>query len=324
MKAPLSVCVAGTGFWAPPTVQTAADLAPLVGRSEAWIRSRTGVHERRISDESMAQMAARAGRRAIGDGPPPDLVINASLTPMQLAPDSSVFVMRELGLDGIPSFSVHGSCLSFLVGLQQASALISVGAARRVLVVSAEQASLCRNMSEPESAVLLGDGAGAVLMTETPSGGESALLDLTMRTFPDGAELAEIRGFGSRHHPNRAGVEARDNLFFMNGPRIYRAAIPRVHKLVQDVLGAHKLTPEGVDWLVPHQASGPALAALPRLGFATDRIVDVVGEYGNCVAASMPMALARAAQDGRIQRGDTVMLLGTGAGLSVGAALLRW
>ena len=324
MNTPLHVCITGTGLWLPTRVQTAAELAPLVGRDEAWIRERTGVAERRISDESMAVMAARAGRVALGTGGPPDLVINASVTPIQLIPDSSVFILRELGYEGIAGFSIHATCLSFLVALRQAAALVSVGAYRRVLVISAEQGSVCRDLNEPESAVLIGDGAAAAVVEATPTGQDSALLGFTMETFPDGAHLAELRGCGTQRHPNDPKTVMTDNLFHMNGPSIYRSALVRVRSQLKGLLDSLELSVADIDLVVPHQASGIALSALPRLGFAPDRIVDVIAEYGNCIAASLPMALARADQDGRLTRGDRVLLLGTGAGLSVAGAVIRW
>lgn len=324
MNAPLRIRITGTGLWLPPRIQTAAELAPLVGRDETWIRERTGVAERRISDESMAVMAARAGRMALGKGGPPDLLINASLTPIQLIPDSSVFILKELGYKGIASFSIHATCLSFLVALRQAAALVAVGANRRILVVSAEQGSVCRDFDEPESAVLIGDGAAAAVVEATPIGQDSALLGFSMETFPDGAHLAQLRGCGTQRHPNDPGTVMTDNLFHMNGPGIYRSALVRVRSQLKALLDSLGLSVADIDLVVPHQASGVALSALPRLGFEPERIVDVIAEYGNCIAASLPMALSRANLDGRLHRGDRVLLLGTGAGLSVAGAVIRW
>ena len=314
--------IASTGLFVPARVQTAEELAPLLGRSAEWIRSRTGVGERRISDLSMPEMAAAAAREALGEGPPPDLVINASVTPVQLLPDSSVFILRELGLNGIPGFSVHCSCLSFLVALQQAAAMVACGGAKRVLVVSSEKATDSRDFTAPESAALLGDGAAAAVIE--PSEGGSAILGTRFSTWPESARHAEIRGFGTRHHPSDPQTTSSDNLFHMNGPRLLRRALPAVAELVGGLLGEHGLSPEQVDVVVPHQASGLGVRAVQRFGFRPDQVVDVVGEYGNCVAASMPMALARAERDGRLRLGSTVLLLGTGSGLSVGGALLRW
>lgn len=320
----LRIKVASTGFYAPVRIETAAELAPRIGQSEEWIVTRTGVRERRIADEPVEVMGARAARAALQSGGAPDLIINASTTPRQIIPDNSVFIQRELGYDGIPSYSVHATCLSFVVAFYNAAALVSAGAYRRVLVVSAEAGSFARNMCQPESAALIGDGAAAVVLEPTPDDEASALEGYRMLTWPRGAELTELRGGGQRRYPNQPGTQPEDHLFSMDGPGIYRMARPKVHLLVRELLADLGLTVGDIDWVVPHQASGPGLELLPRIGFAVDRIVNIVGEYGNCIAASIPMALARLGASGRVRRGDRVLLLGTGAGLSVAGAVLRW
>jgi 3-oxoacyl-[acyl-carrier-protein] synthase-3 len=320
----LSVKITSTAFYAPPRVETAAELAPRIGVSEEWIVTRTGVRERRIASEPVEVVGARAARAALASGEAPDLIINASVGNRQLLPDTSVYIQHELGLEGIPCFSIHASCLSFLVGLQNAAALVAARAYRRVLVVSAEYGSEGRNMAEPESAALLGDGAAAVVLEPTPKGEASEIVGWRMRTWPAGAALTEVRGYGQRLRPDDPRTRLEDNLFSMDGPGVYRMAIRRLPGLVRELLADHGLTPDDVDWVVPHQASGPGLALLPRLGFPAERFVNIVGQYGNCVAASIPMALAHLAESGRLRRGQTVLLLGTGAGFSVAGTLLRW
>jgi len=320
----LRVKVASTGFYAPPRIETAAELAPRIGRSEEWILSRTGVAERRIAEEPIEIMGARAASAALQSGGAPDLIMNASATPRQIIPDNSVFIQQELGFDGIPSYSIHATCLSFLVALHNAAALIAAGAYRRVLVVSAEAGSFARNMCQPESAALIGDGAAAAVLEPTPEEEASELVGWRMSTWPKGAELTEVRGGGQRHYPDHLGTRPEDHLFSMDGPGVYRMARPRVYSLVRELLADLGLTVGDIDWVVPHQASGPGLELLPRIGFANDQIVNIVAKYGNCIAASVPMALASLAASGRLQRGDRVLLLGTGAGLSVAGAVLRW
>jgi 3-oxoacyl-[acyl-carrier-protein] synthase-3 len=145
-----------------------------------------------------------------------------------------------------------------------------------------------------------------------------------MKTWPKGAALTEVRGQGQRLHPNAPRTRPEDNVFAMDGPGVYRMALRKVRPLVEGLLSDHGLAPADVDWVVPHQASGPGLAMVPRIGFPVERIVNVVAEYGNCVAASIPMALAWLAESGRVRRGQRVLLVGTGAGFSAGGALVRW
>lgn len=311
-------------IYAPPRVETADDLSLRVKKSEKWILSRTGVARRHVCEEPVERMSARAVRLAIGDGPRPDLLINASLTPRQLIPDTSCFVLRELDWHGVASFSVHLTCQSFLAAVHVAGGLITAGAYQRVVVVSSEGGTVCRNYDEPESAVLIGDGAAAAVLTATPEGESSAILAYEMATWPEGAELAEIRGCGVFRHPNDPQTAIADNLFHMNGPRIYRMAHRKVEELLERLLSKASMTRDDIDVVVPHQASGPALGALDSFGLRADKVINIVAEYGNCVAASLPMALGHANATGRLHRGSHVLLLATGAGLTVGGAILRW
>jgi 3-oxoacyl-[acyl-carrier-protein] synthase-3 len=312
--------VASTGLYAPPRVETAAEVGQRCGRSAEWVLSRTGVARRHVAEEPWEAMAAKAARVALQDRPP-DLLINASASGRQLIPDSSVFVAKELGIEGIPTFSVHATCLSFLVALQQAALHLGAGLAQRALIVSCEVGTTSRDWSEPESAALLGDGAAAAVIEPSES---SAMLGFAMGSWPDGALLAEYPGCGALHHPNAPDTRPEHNLFHMRGPRLYKFAIPRVGSIVSRALEQAGIGPSEVDLVVPHQASGPALEALARFGFPRDKIVDVVGEYGNCIAASIPMALATADAEGRLSRGDRILLVGTGAGVHAAAAVLRW
>jgi 3-oxoacyl-[acyl-carrier-protein] synthase-3 len=280
------------------------------------------VKERRLATESMAEMGAHAVRALLTDGPPPDLLVNASLTPIQLIPDSSIFVQRELGFSGIPSFSVHATCLSFLVGLQVVGGLLQSSAYRRVVLVSSEQGSLSRDFSEPESAALIGDGAAAALIEPATDG--EGFLGYALKTWPEGYEYAELRGCGTRLRPYSQGSSAEDNLFRMRGTRVWRLALQHVDEILDAAFSQAGMKRDDVDVIIPHQASGPMLEMFGKFGFSDHKVVNVIGEYGNCIAASLPMALDRAIATRRLQRGQTALLYGTGAGLSMAAAILRY
>lgn len=315
--------IASTGLHLPPAVCTSESLAPQMGTTTAWILRHTGVRERRISELPVERMAALAARAALGDTTP-DLLVSASTLPRQLIPDDAPFILRELGLSGIASFSVRATCLSFLVGLRVVAGLVDGGAYQRVLLVSSERGSVGRDFGDPGSAALLGDGAAAALVTPTPAGEGSGLLAWEMATYPEGAELTEIPGGGLRHHPDDPATGPEHHKFHMDGPGVYRMARLRVGEVLERLFTQAGITPAEVDLVVPHQASGAGVRAVRRYGFSPERVVDVVATQGNCVAASLPMALATAEAEGRLKRGQVVLLLGTGAGLSVAAMLLRW
>ncbi len=317
--------ITSTGLYLPPRIQTSAELAPLIGESEDWIVSRTGIKERRIAEEPMDVIAAKAAKDALKDGPPPDCIINASTTPLQLIPDSSVFIQQALGWEGIPSWSVHATCLSFLVALNSAAALVHSGAYKRILIVSAETGTPWRNLKEPESASLFGDAAAAAIVEPAKPGEDSAWIDWEMNTWPKGAELTEFRGSGTKHPPDHPTLtKPEDNLFSMKGTRVYRFALGHIKRTLEKMMKRNGITPADVDWLIPHQASGHAVEAGRMFGFRPESIANIIPNFGNCIAASIPMTLAMYHKEGKLKRGDLCVLGGTGAGLSVAFAIIRF
>jgi 3-oxoacyl-[acyl-carrier-protein] synthase III len=317
--------IVSTGIYIPPKVQTSAELSRLIGRSEKWIISRTGVVNRHIAEEPMDVMGAKAARAALQDGPPPDCIINASTTPVQLIPDSSVFIQKELGLKGIPSWSVQATCLSFVVALNSAAALVQTGVYKRILIVSAESGTPWRDLNEPESAALFGDGAAAAVVEPTPEDEESRLCDWVMTTWPEASDCTEFRGGGTRCPAFISdATRPEDYLFHMKGPQIFHFAVPRVKEALKMVFVRNNLQIRDIDRLIFHQASGKAIDVLVDYGFEREKVEKNCDEYGNCISASIPMTLAIAERKGCLKRGDRVLIGGTGAGLSVAFALLRW
>lgn len=317
--------IVGTGLYLPPKIQTAQELSSLIKRSEHWIISRTGVAERRIAEEPMDEMAANAARQALGNGPSPDCILNASATPLQLIPDSAPFIERALGLNGIPAWSIHSTCLSFVVALHTAAALLNARTFKRILIVSSEAGTPFRDFDQPESASLFGDGAAAVVVEATPENEPSLFIDWQMNTWPEGAEFTEFRGAGTKHPPNHpTKTTAKDNLFQMHGARIYRMARDKITENLTALYARNNVKPADIDWLILHQASGKAVEMATSYGFPPDKTINIINKVGNTIAASTPMVLATADQQGLLKRGDLLLLGGTGAGLSVAFALLRW
>ncbi|MCA9034138.1 MAG: hypothetical protein KDA91_03355 [Planctomycetaceae bacterium] len=311
-------------FCVPGDIQTAEQLATLLKCEVDWLENKMGVATRyacRPGDDP-AFFASIPARRAMEQRGAPDLIIYASATVRQFIPDTSVFVARELGLDGVPCFCVHATCLSFLIALNHASLVIDAGQCSRVLIVCAEMATLSRNIRHQESAALFGDGAAAVMVE--PSQRKSGPVYYCQKTWPVHAELAQIRGGGLLRHPEFAETTPEDHLFQMDGDNLLRATLPRLKPFLDDFFRDASMTPESVDWLIPHQTSAAGMKVLPRLGIPEDRTIDIFARYGNCVSASLPMALAVAVQGNKIQSGDLVLFLGSAAGLSLGAMLWTW
>jgi len=321
----LKVKVTGVGLYLPPKIETAEDIAPKIRKPVDWIIDKSGVSERRVSEIDVDQMGAMAGKEALGDGGKPDLIINASGVPKQTIPDTSTFYQRELGFEGIPSFSVHCTCLSFITALNTAGSLIHSGSYNRILIISSDRGTRGRNFDEPESASLLGDGAAAVVVEQSLANESSKLIYFDMKTLPSCANLTEVRGGGTNKHPQDPETTLSDNLFTMDGPAVYKIARKEVYRMMLKTMKTTGLKREDVDWVIPHQASGKAVDAyISTGGFAKEKVVSIISEFGNCVAASVPMAFATAVQDGRIKRGDLLLFIGTGAGLSAACALIKY
>ena len=319
----MNVKITGSGYFLPDKIETSLELSKKINKSEEWILSRTGVKERRVSDIDVDKMGAHAGRKAL-NGKKPDLIINASGVGKQIIPDSSVFLQRELGFNGIPSFSIHATCLSFLVALNTAGAFISEGIYKKILIISSDRGTRGRNYNQPESAALLGDAAAAVLV-ENSNSDSSEILSYSMETWPEGHDLTEVRGGGTNLHPQDEGTNIDDNLFSMNGPRIYKMARKKVYDVIKNDLKNNNLKPNDIDCLVPHQASLLAIKAYSTYGgFKENNVVNIIAKTGNCVAASLPLAFAMACENKQIERNDLVYLVGTGAGLSIASLLLRY
>ena len=320
----MKVKINGVGLYLPPKIQTSADIAPLIGKSVEWIHEKSGVKERRISEIDVDLMGAIAGKHALNNKPP-DLIINASGVPKQTIPDTSTFYQKEMGYEGIPSFSIHSTCLSFITALHTASSLIHSKTYKRILIISADRGTRGRNFKEPESASLLGDGAAAVVIEPADETDKNELIYYNMRTWPSGSTLTEVRGGGTNKHPQDPDTTSADNLFSMDGPAVYKIARKQVSRMILETLKVTGLDPKSIDWVVPHQASGKAIEAYRSAGiFDKEKVIEIVSEFGNCVAASLPMAFAIAVNQNRIKRGDLVLMIGTGAGLSVACSLIKY
>ena len=315
--------ISGYGMYLPDEIETSKELSSKINKTEDWIISRTGVVERRISSIDVDKMGAIAAEQAIGDKSKPDLIINASGVPKQTIPDSSVFIQKELGYSGIPSFSVHSTCISFITALNVASSLISSKTYNKILIVSSDRGTRGRNFNEPESASLLGDAAAAVYL-ESCNDNDKGLVSHTMQTFPEGSDLTEVRGGGTNLHPQDPTTENSDNLFSMNGPLVYKMARKTVYNMISSDLINNQLTQKDINLVVPHQASGMAVKAYSKFGgFEEHTVVDIISTTGNCVAASLPLALCTAYYDNRIKDNDLIYLVGTGAGLTIASCLLK-
>lgn len=331
MEMNLPLKIVGLGRYLPARIVTSAELEEICGVPSGWVARRTGVLERRwVSEETASYMGAQAAREALDDaGMKPadiDLIINASGTAEQAIPDTGALIQRELGLgaSGIPALSVHTTCLSFLTGLDVAANFLANGRYRNILIVSADIPSCGIDPKEPESASLMGDAAAAVVVTRAREGEGSLLHRAHMKTYGEGANFTVLKGCGTGRHPNRPGTKAGDNLFHMDGVAVLRMARAVAAGFLEELYPGLSEGIKDIDVVVPHQSSKVGLAMLSRFGWPEAKIITTLPRLGNCVAASIPVTLYHGVRSGAIERGDKILFIGTGAGLSLGGLVLTF
>jgi 3-oxoacyl-[acyl-carrier-protein] synthase-3 len=256
-----------------------------------------------------------------------DAIISASSAPQQAIPCTSALLQRELNApEGASAcFDLNATCLSFLFALHTAAHLIAAGVYRTVLLCSSEPASRSLNPSERESLALFGDAAAAAVVTAGQADDGSNIWHALFETYSSGAHLTEIRGGGTLHHPNDPATTPEMNLFHMHGPAVFKQASLVIVPFLERFFSTLGWERNQVDAVVPHQASRHGLELLTRrLGFNNEQVISNLALRGNCISASIPLALAEATYSGRIRRGDRVLLVGTGAGLTLGALALTF
>ena len=317
--------ITGTGGYLPEKVLTNADLEQLIETTSDWIVERTGVEERHIAapGETTCDLAEQAARRALdAAGLEPrdlDLIILGTTTPDHVFPSVASQLQHRLGCYGGPAFDVQAVCTGFVYALDIAARFIRTHAARRALVVGADTFTRIIDWQDRGTCILFGDGAGAVVLEAADQPG---IMDSKLGADGRYKELLWVpAGVSSGYE------QTRQNAAFveMRGSEVFKVAVTTLKDIAEQILSANQMTVADVDWLIPHQANRRILAATAkRLGLPAERMIDCVRTHGNTSAASVPLALDVAVRDGRIQRGDTVLLEGFGGGFTWGATLLKY
>jgi 3-oxoacyl-[acyl-carrier-protein] synthase III len=323
------VHVTGWGAYAPSLVLTNADLERMVETNDEWIVSRTGIRERRIAapNETTASMAAVAGLRAIATaGLQPDdidLILVGTLTPDFPMPSTAALVKGAIGNKHAPAMDLAAACSGFVYGYATANAYIASGMAKHVLVIGAETLSRCTDFTDRGTCILFGDGAGAVVLSASDEPGGT--LGIEMTTDPSGAYLIWLPAGGSSRPASDATLGAREHYMKMKGTETYKMAVRTLGSTSQAALKKAGLGLDDIDLVVPHQANVRIIEGLAKsLDFPMDKVYVNVGSYGNTSAASVPLALNEAVAAGRVKKGDRILLVAFGAGLTSGAIALEW
>ena len=323
--------ISGVGRYVPERRVPNREVEALCGLPEGWAERKNGVKQRFWADprrETNAYMGAAASLEAIKKAnlkpEEIDLILNASGTFEQILPDGAALLQRGLGLEGsgIPCMSVHTTCLSFISALQMALGLFATQGYRHILISSSEIASVGLNFQESESATLMGDGAAAIVLSRASAGEASRFEATAFETYAAGADLTEIRGGGSKIHPYAADAKPEDLTFHMRGPAVLRMARRHIRGFLDRLKPGLSEGLEDVDFVIPHQASLVGLKLMRYFNWPESKIAMTIEKFGNTIAASIPMALYEMVESGHVQRGDRLLLVGTGAGLSLGGVIL--
>ncbi|MEX0332644.1 MAG: beta-ketoacyl-ACP synthase III [Puniceicoccaceae bacterium] len=325
-----SVIISGTGSYAPPKILSNDDLSKIVDTSDEWIRTRTGIRERRIADENetTSDMATNAAREAINNAglevSDIGLVVVATVTPDMPFPNTACFVQKKLGLGKIPAFDIEAACSGFVYAMDIARGMMMVNGIKNALVIGAEKLSSITNWDDRTTCVLFGDGAGAVVLSLEDKE-DVGILDIM--TGADGTEtdILLVPGGGSANPSTVETIERSMHKIQMQGNQVFKHAVRVMCQSASDVLQNAGLTAEDVDLVVPHQANTRIIEALAqRLNVGMDKFKINLDRYGNTSAASVPIALDEAFRNGRIHPGDNILMVAFGGGLTWASALIRW
>lgn len=329
MQLPINAGILGIGMAVPERVLTNADLEKIVDTSDEWIVTRTGIRERRIcaSDETTSSLSIQAARRALDHaGVLPeqlDLIICATATGDYIWPATACIIQDKLGAKRAAAFDLSAACSGFVFGLATAAGFIQSGAMRRVLLVGADTLTKQINWEDRGTCILFGDGAGAAVLGPCPP--DEGILASSMGTDGSGLELILLEAGGTKNPVTPEAIQQKKNCIFMRGQEVYKFAVKIMGEVCLDALCRAHLTPRDVDLFVPHQANIRIIhAAAERMGLPLERIYINVHKYGNTSAASVPIALTEALEEGRVHRGDILVFVGIGAGLTWGANVVRW
>ncbi|MBD3291684.1 MAG: beta-ketoacyl-ACP synthase III [Armatimonadia bacterium] len=335
MPRPMSLrpaVITGVGSYVPDEVLTNEDLEKIVETSDEWIVSHTGIKERRIASDEQASsdLGKEAALAALDDAglTPNDvqLIICPTVTPDHLFPVTGNMIQAALGAENTAAFDLLSGCTGFVYGLWTARQFVATGELDCVLVVAAEKLTSITNWTDRSTCVLFGDGAGAAVVQPgegDPS--ETGLLSFVLESYGEHGYLLDIPAGGSRRPLDEEALANHEHCLRMNGPELYKIAVRGVPDVAEKAIEGAGLTNHDIDWVVMHQANMRIIdAAARRLDIPNDHMVVNIEKFGNTSGASIAIALDEAYRDGRIQPGDNVLLVGFGAGFSLGAGVLRW
>ncbi|MFF2088966.1 beta-ketoacyl-ACP synthase III [Paenibacillus sp. NPDC058174] len=323
------VGIIGSGKYVPDRILSNQELEQMVETNDEWIVTRTGIRERRLAapEQATSDLAYEASKQAIAaaglTAEDIDLIIVATITPDMFFPSTACLLQDKLGAKRAAAFDLSAACSGFIYGLATASNMIATGMYKHVLVVGAEALSRITDYTDRNTCILFGDGAGAVVLGPVEQG--RGFQSFVLGADGSGGELLKVDGGGSRTPASEESVQARQHYIQMAGNDVFKFAVRIMGGAAEEALEKAGLTKEDIDLLVPHQANIRIIrSALTRLDLPEEKAMINLDKYGNVSAASIPIALAEAVEEGRVKQGDCLVLVGFGGGLTWGASVLKW
>ncbi len=322
--------ISALGTWTPPRLLTNADLEKMVETSDEWITSRVGIKERHIVEPGMAtsHMAVEAARLCLAErGLDPaevEVIIVGTVTPDMLFPATACLVQDRLGAKGAWGFDLSAACSGFVYSLQMGCKLVESGAQKKVLVIGSDTMSSIIDYTDRATCVLFGDGAGAVLI-EPAGDGELGMIDFHHEIDGSGACALYMPGGGSLNPPSHETIDRKMHYVHQDGQAVYKFAVRKMVEATETVLSRNGITGADLGCFISHQANRRIITATAdRLGLPEDKVVINIDRFGNTTCATIPLAMDTARQQGRLKKGDLVLIASVGAGFTVGATLIRW
>lgn len=323
--------VAGTGSYLPEKVLTNKDIEKLVDTNDQWIKERTGIERRHIAadDEHTSDLAKKATDRALKNAGKTandlELIIFCTVTGDQVMPASACVLQDKLGCHSIPAFDLSAACSGFVYGLSVADQFIKTGMYKTILVVGAEIIHRFVNYKDRETCILFGDAAGAFIVERAAENDTNVIYSSHLKAEGSLGDLFVLPAGGSKMPLSQAVLDAGEHYVRMKGREIFKNAVRTMSAVCSEALEHNKISVDEISWLVPHQANWRIMEAVAdHFDFPKEKVVSIVHEMGNTSAATVPVAFDTAVQDGRIQRGQYVLLTAFGAGLTAGSVLLKY
>ena len=325
----IPVGISGIGSYVPKRILTNHELEQMVDTSDEWIRTRTGIVERRVTEEGVttSDLGYEASQRALVDAGITardiDLIIVATASPDMIFPSTSCILQKKLGVTNIPAFDVSAACAGFIFGLSVAQQYVASGTYNRVLFVGSDALTHFINWEDRNTCVLFGDGAGAVVLEKTEP--DYGILSCALAADGSGADLLEIPAGGANIPGSADSVKNGLHFIRMNGNEVFKFAVRAIPDICRRALNEAGLSVKDVDYFIPHQANSRIInTAAAKLGLNPEKVISNIDRYGNTSTASIPLALDEIWREGKLNKGEIVLLVGFGAGLTWGANVIRW